>query len=236
MAFVCAMPMEARRVARSLSLRRTVVGGRRGYRGALGTGDAVVVVTGMGPARASAGVEALMGERRPDAVVVAGICGALEDRMAIGTVVTPAAVVDGATGREYHPTLLAGLRGAGVLWTSAELITAPAELAALVERGVVAVDMETAAIAAVCEAHGIPWSVVRAVSDRAPDGTVDDEVFTMSRPDGTPDPRAVARFVLRHPGRLPQLARMGRDATRAAAVAADVAARAATSLTADGDG
>jgi adenosylhomocysteine nucleosidase len=230
------MPMEARRVARSLSLRRTVVGGRRGYRGALGAGEAVLAVTGMGPERAAAGTEAMVAECRPDAVIVAGICGALEDRMAIGTVVAPAVVVDGATGREYHPAPLAGLQGAGVLWTSAALITAPAELAALVDRGVVALDMETAAVAGVCEARGIRWSVVRAVSDRAPDGTVDDEVFRMSGPDGAPDPRAVARFVRRHPGRLPQLARMGRDAARAAAIAADVAARAGTALTAEGDG
>ena len=37
----------------------------------------------------------------------------------------------------------------------------------------------------------MPWSVFRAVSDRATDGSVDDEVFRLSRPDGTPDPAAV---------------------------------------------
>ena len=69
----------------------------------------------------------------------------------------------------------------------------------------------------------MPWAVFRAVSDRATDGTVDDEVFHLSRQDGRPDPRAVLRYVARHPGRIPRLARMGRDASLAARRAADAA-------------
>jgi len=144
--------------------------------------------------------------------------------------VVPDVVIDGSTGAEHRPAPLAGLGGHGALWTTATLITQPRELARLTERGVVALDMETAAVAEVCEARGTPWSVVRVISDRASDGTVDDEVFGMSRQDGAPDWRAVARFVLRHPGRLPGLARMGRDAARAAATAAGAAARAASEL------
>jgi nucleoside phosphorylase len=37
--------------------------------------------------------------------------------------------------------------------------------------------METAAVAEVCEERGVPWSVVRAISDRASDGSVDAEVL-----------------------------------------------------------
>ncbi len=236
-AFVCAMPMEARPLARELSLRRAVVGTRRGYRGTCGARDAVLVVSGMGPQLAAAATEALFAAHCPGHVVVAGISGALENDTPIGTVVLPDRVVDGASGAEYRPCPLPFPRDAaaltGTLWTTAALITAPAELADLIERGVVALDMETAAVARVCEARGTPWSVVRVISDRASDGTVDAEVFGMSRQDGRPDPRAVARFVLRHPGRLPVLARMGRDASAAARTAAAVAARAAADLPSD---
>jgi hypothetical protein len=83
--------------------------------------------------------------------------------------------------------------------------------------------METAAVALACEERGVPWTVVRAVSDRATDGSVDDEVFHLSRPDGTPDLRAVARYVARHPGRIPGLVRMARDARLATHRAADAA-------------
>ena len=51
------------------------------------------------------------------------------------------------------------------MWTNDELITELEELATLHERGVVALDMETAAIAHACEQRGVPWSVFRAISD-----------------------------------------------------------------------
>jgi adenosylhomocysteine nucleosidase len=226
LAFVCAMPMEARPLARKLSLDRGTVAGLPAYLGPHAGGDVVVVVTGMGPHLAAAGAEALVAATAPDHVVVVGIAGALEASTAIGTVVTPEVVVDGATGVEHRPAPLEGLPSKGRMWTSATLITDRAALAGLIERGVVALEMETAAVAAVCEARGTPWSVVRVISDRASDGIVDEEAFRMSRQDGTPDPWAVVRFALKHPGRLPSLARMGRDATRAAATAADVAVRA----------
>jgi hypothetical protein len=79
----------------------------------------------------------------------------------------------------------------------------------------------------------VPWSVFRAVSDRATDGSVDDEVFRMSNQDGTPNPRAVAAYVARHPGRLPALARMARAATRATERATDAAVAAVTASLAD---
>jgi hypothetical protein len=87
----------------------------------------------------------------------------------------------------------------------------------------VALDMETSAIALACEERHVPWTVFRAVSDRATDGTVDDEVFHLSHQDGTPNPRAVARYVVRHPGRVPGLVRTARDAALATRRAADAA-------------
>jgi hypothetical protein len=93
---------------------------------------------------------------------------------------------------------------------------------------VVALDMETAAIAAVCDRRACPWSVIRAISDRVSDGLVDDEVLALAGPSGSARPVAVARFVARHPTRVRHLARLGRDlrtATHAAAAAAVDACR-----------
>jgi adenosylhomocysteine nucleosidase len=86
--------------------------------------------------------------------------------------------------------------------------------------------METAAVAAVCEERGVPWSVFRTISDRASDGLADEAVFGLAHPDGSPDLRAVARFVVRDPTRIPRLIRLGRDmsiATKSAATAAAAA-------------
>ncbi len=89
--------------------------------------------------------------------------------------------------------------------------------------------METAAIAAVCERRGCPWSVFRAVSDRADDGSTDVAILGLADSNGNPNLAAVARFVLTRPRRIPQLVRLARGAsvaTRAAANAAFTALKA----------
>ena len=86
--------------------------------------------------------------------------------------------------------------------------------------------METAAIAAVCERRGCPWSVFRAISDRADDGSTDAAIFGLAAPDGAPDVRAVARFLVTRPWRIPQLVRLGRGLARATQTAANAALRA----------
>ncbi len=85
--------------------------------------------------------------------------------------------------------------------------------------------METAAVAAVCEAHGTPWSVVRAVSDRG----LDPEVAGLSRDDGSPRMGAALGYIVRQPRRVGGLARLARDSARAAQRAADAAVRATAS-------
>lgn len=76
-----------------------------------------------------------------------------------------------------------------------------------------AVDMETAAIAGVCEARGVAWSVVRTISDVP--GTLDDSVLELVRPDGGLDPLAVARLLVRNPSRARLLVQIARDTQRA---------------------
>lgn len=228
-AFVCAMPMELAPLARRLGLRRAAVGGAPARAGTLDGRPVVAVVTGMGTRLAAAGTARLLDAVTPAMVVAVGITGAVDDETPIGAVIVPERVVDHATGREHEHRPLGPATPRGALWTT-DVITRAADLPALRARGVVALDMETAAVALACEERGVPWTVVRVVSDRATDGSVDDEVFHLSRPDGTPDVRAVARYVTRHPGRVPGLLRMARDArlaTRRAADAAVAAVRAA---------
>ena len=221
-ALVCAMPMELRPLTRRLGLARCQLGGGPARCGTFEGRDVVALVTGMGTALATAGARRLLDAVTPSLVVVVGITGAVEDETPIGTVVTPALVIDHATGREHLHRPLGGGAGDGAMWTT-DVITTAAELPALRARGVVCLDMETAAIAHLCEERGVPWTVVRAISDRATDGSVDDEVFHLSRQDGRPDPRAVARYLLRHPGRIRGLVRMGRGAKLATERAADAA-------------
>lgn len=201
-AFVCAMPLEMDPLARRLGLREA---GRpspaRLWFGGLGERVVAGVVTGMGPALARAGVAGLFEAVEPDRVGVVGVTGALGEDAPIGGVVSVSVVIDGATGRRYRPDQPVGGGPAGALWTSAEVVTDPAHMDRLRGLGVVALDMETAAVAEACERRGVPWSVFRAVSDRADDGSVDEYVLHLSGPDGTPDPHAIARYLDEHPER-----------------------------------
>jgi adenosylhomocysteine nucleosidase len=226
------MPMELVPLVRLLGLARQSVGSLEGARGRIGRRPVVAVVTGMGTSLAAAGVEELMATVPVERVVVVGITGALGDTLPVGALVLPDRVVDGATGAEFRPDALGDGSPRGTLWTSDSIITDPTVLAGLGRDNVVALDMETAAVAAVCRRHAIPWSVFRAVSDRTADGTVDDEVFRLSHQDGTPDVKAVASYVVRHPGRIPSLARMAKGA-RAATERAAAAAIAAVSTLGD---
>ncbi len=97
-----------------------------------------------------------------------------------------------------------------MLLTTDRLHHTPGALVAPRRDDVVAVDMESAAIAAAAEDRGIGWSVLRAVSDRAGDPRVDERVLAMTHPDGTPRPAGVAALLVRRPHHMGTLARLGR--------------------------
>jgi adenosylhomocysteine nucleosidase len=219
--FVCAMPMEMAPLRRRLSLRTGDSRPPQLFDGVLDGQPIAAVTTGMGPALARRGLDRLFETVDVERVVVVGITGAVDDITPIGTVILPEKVIDGLTGTSYHPHPLGGGDHAGIMWTTDELITDLERIASLRAQGVVSLDMETAAIGAACDDRGLPWSVVRVISDRASDGSVDQELFAMSNQDGTPNPRAVLSYMARHPNRLPRLARMGRRVRLATHLAAD---------------
>jgi adenosylhomocysteine nucleosidase len=221
--------MELKPLVRRLALERTQIGGVTIHRGSVAGREVVAIVTGMGTKLATAATERLLAAVAVDRVLVVGITGAVENVTPIGTLVRPERVIDSATGAEFRPAQFDEGEPHGAMWTGDVLLTDPAVIAELRSRGVVSLDMETAAIAATCERHGIPWTVFRAVSDRATDGSIDDEVFHLSHQDGTPDARAVLRYFARHPARIPRMARLAKGARLATEVAAEAAIRACAS-------
>ena len=225
-AFVCAMPMELKPLVKRLSLRKTTIGGVPVHSGLLDGREVLAIVTGMGTQLARQGLQRLLDGVVIDRVVVVGITGALENETPIGTLVVPEVVVDSASGAEHRPAQLGDIEPRGKMWTTDSITTDPGVLDRLRGEGVVSLDMETAAIAEVCEERGIPWSVFRVISDRATDGSIDEEVFHLSNQDGTPNGAAVARFFLKHPDRVAQMARLAKGSKLATETAADAAVRA----------
>jgi adenosylhomocysteine nucleosidase len=225
-ALLAPMRQELAPLRRKLSLRRVAKGDRTLYIGAVGPVEVVATTTGIGTAAASATAEWLLDETRIDHVMVVGIAGGVDAKQPIGTLIAPEVVVNGTTGSEHHPVQLGELPPRGRLVTWDRLLTSLEEAAELQRGGVVGLDMETAAVAAVCERRGCPWSVFRAISDRVTDETTDSAVLALAGPDGSGNPWAVARYLFARPWRVVRLARLARGTLRAADAAADAAIRA----------
>jgi adenosylhomocysteine nucleosidase len=225
-AFICAMPMEIEPLIRKLGLEESTVGDLTVHGATIGGRHVVAIVTGMGTELATVGTTRLLDAMEVERVVVVGITGAVENETPIGTLILPEVVVNGDTGDEFRPAPLGEGTPAGKMWTSGTFNNDPDHVAGLRARGVVSLDMETAAIAALCEARGIPWSVFRVISDRATDGSVDEEVFRLSNMDGSPNNEAIERFFAEHPERVEAMAQLAEGALLGAETAAAVAIRA----------
>ena len=221
------MPSELKPFAKAVGLTARP-DDRRLREGRIGDTPVVATLSGMGTAGAAEAAARLL-DAGAEHVVVIGIAGGLVASVPIGEVLVPEVVIDGDDGGEYRPVPLGNSTPAGRLCTSNTFTTDPVRIAALVADGVVAVDMETAAVGRVCETRGVPWSVFRSISDKPSDGMVDESLFALANPDGSPNLGASLRYVARRPWKIPMLLRVARDAgvaTKAAATAAITAIRA----------
>lgn len=222
LAILAPMPNELAPLVRLMALERSGPPHRRLWRGSLGAIEIVAARSGIGMGNARATTERLLDEASPDHLFVVGIAGGIGSAARIGAAIHPAQVRNLDTGDELRPAQLGGDEADGILASSDRFLGAD-EALALAGEGVIAVDMETAAVGSVCERRGCPWSVYRAISDRADDGSTDPAVLRLVDAEGRPRPLAVARLLLARPrllGPLVRLARGTRRATRSAAHAA----------------
>ena len=227
-AIIAPMPNELRPVVKMLDLQRTgEQGGMPVFSGSAGSTEVVATQTGIGPRLAHEATERLLASTTIDRVVVTGIAGGIEPVSGVGDLIIPAEVVDGATGERFRATPVGDVSPDGVIRTgdATDYELDDAEIARLRDGGITALDMETAAIARVCQDRGVPWLAFRAISDMAGDDSVGPVVMTLVNPDGSPRPWAAIRFLLTHPHRIPRMARLGRDANAAAVAAAKAAVR-----------
>jgi hopanoid-associated phosphorylase len=168
------------------------------------------------------------------AVISFGICGALDPTLAVADLVVADGAVDGGERLAADPAWTAALRSAlpssrpGLVTGGGSIVGSIADKAALRQAsGAAIVDMETLAVAKAARDAGLPFAVVRAVSDSA--------AFALPRSaqagfkaDGEPDIGAVIRALAARPWELPALIRTALDAEKAFRSLMD-AARALTS-------
>ncbi|MEY2420928.1 MAG: adenosylhomocysteine nucleosidase [Acidimicrobiaceae bacterium] len=220
------MSSEMRPVAKLLHLERTgEQGGIPVYTGDCGDAEVVLTGTGIGPELANGAAERMLAGSAFDRVIVSGIAGGLAPASLVGDLVVPEEVYDGATGDRFRSTPIEGVTPKGVIrmgdGDSYELNDA--EVARLVDEGVTAVDMETAAIARVCARHDVPWIAFRVISDMAGEAALDAGVLALVDELGNPKPWPSVKYLFTHPRQIPLMLRVGRDASAAARAAAKAA-------------
>jgi adenosylhomocysteine nucleosidase len=181
--------------------------------------DHLLTISGTGPSHASQAAFRLV-ERGAAALVSWGCAGALAPDLAPGELLIPERIF-GADGTEHaadadwHRHILATLGltlpvGSGALAESREVVFEPVGKRALFDAtGALAVDMESAAVARVAQAHRRPFLAVRAVADSAA-MALPAAVRVALNPRGDVRLAKLLSYSLRHPVQFIELARLGR--------------------------
>jgi uridine phosphorylase len=200
-------------------------------RGRVGDADVTAIHIGMGPPATRTALTTLFESGAPvDHVMIAGICGGLDSELAVGTLINPETVVDHTSGAAFRHTPPGAVPTAGKLVTTEGVSLDTGLSRRFFEEGFVAVDMETSAVAEVCEARGVPWSVYRCIGDRHFDGLLDERVVALTNPDGSGRMDEIRALLAREPEIAKKLERLSRDASNAARLAAEAAVRGCLAL------
>jgi adenosylhomocysteine nucleosidase len=214
------LPEELRALRQRLTpIERVHVPGlRRACRGSLQGSPTVLAVTGDGERKALRGIETALATFRPSHLLVIGVAGALTPELDVGDVIAARQVLqpDGQPREPSHELLARAVESgipAGTVLTTTRLATTPEEKARLaVQPGVAApavVDLESAFYAQAADAAGVPWLVLRAVSDTATESLP--PYLERCRDEGGAVQRGrVALQGLLRPWSLPVLLRLGR--------------------------
>lgn len=226
------MPLEMEAVVTAFGLHAAGEGADTPWTGRVGESDVTAIHIGMGPPATRLATAALFdpGHLPVDHVMIVGICGGLHPDLEVGTLINPEAVVDHSSGVSYTHRPPGHAPQQGKVATM-ESVTLDHELSRrLLADGFLGVDMESSAVAEVCEAHSCGWSVYRCIGDRYFDGLLDERVAAMASPDGSPDIEAVTKLLAEEPELLPKLEQLSKDSALAARLAAEAALRGCLAL------
>lgn len=205
------------------------------WTGQVGQSQVTAVHIGMGPPLTRAAIARLLDEPAAgsapiDHIMIAGICGGIDPDLAVGTLINPETLVDFTSGATYRHQPPGDLPLAGKLMTT-EGVTLDNDLSRTMhDQGFVGVDMESSAVAEMCEARGLPWSVYRCIGDRWVDGLLDPRIVALTNPDGSGDSEAIAELVASEPQLAANLNQLMHDTAHAAQLAAEAAVRGCLAL------
>ena len=202
--FICPMACELDAVTRLMEGKEErQFGALTFYTGRIGGGDTVAVKCGVGKVFAAVAAEAMILGFSPDLIVTTGVAGNLSSDLSIGDVVVSTAVVQhdmdtspigdpvglisginkielesdvGAADKMCACLDALGIRYArGVVASGDQFIASDGERGRITSQfGALCCEMEGAAVGQVAYMHGVPFLVLRALSDDANGNSPDD--------------------------------------------------------------
>jgi adenosylhomocysteine nucleosidase len=171
-----------------------------------------VLHTGIGGDAAARALRAELENDRPSAVVSSGFAGGLDPGLRVGDVI--------ADSEKSSPELLqilpAEVRRGRIQTASKPVDSAEAKAELFKVSGAQAVDMESAAIVAVCVDAGIPLLVLRVISDAAEDEIPVPLHVAWDLNAQRPRPMRLCLYLARHPTRVGEFLRFLRQTNVAA--------------------
>jgi adenosylhomocysteine nucleosidase len=166
-----------------------------------------IVHCGVGPASAGECTRKLVEEHRPRLLIATGFAGALDPTLGVGDLVLASNFSE--PGLLERARRIAPAVRVGPLASVNEPVETPAAKRALAEStGAIAVEMETAAIAAA--SAGIPLLAVRAISDHANEPLPVPFAIWFDLACQRPRPARLLAYLARHPGQIAPFARFVR--------------------------
>jgi len=182
-----------------------------------GRSDVDVLVVGIGRANAERALRQRLAGATPDQVFTCGFAGALNTELKLGEVIfePPSGVSGEALATACHRLTAAGAKPARFFCAARVATTAMEKQSLRAETGADAVEMESAAIQAVCAEHGLPCLTVRVISDIAAEDLPLD-FNALAKPDKNLHPAKLAWAIARSPGKIGALLALQRQ-TRSAA-------------------
>jgi adenosylhomocysteine nucleosidase len=186
---------------------------------AAGKTGITILLTGIGRQNAEKSLREFIATHSPKLVLTCGFAGGLSPELKLGDVVFETS----------DETLRVKLLGAGAkplkIFCADRIATTVAEKKKLrAETGADAVEMESAAIHAVCRERGIPCATVRVISDTASEDLPLD-FNALAKPDKNLDFGKLFLAIARSPGKIPALMQLQKKTKFAAEQLASVLAK-----------
>lgn len=203
LAITCALPDESRQLLHSFQ-HKGMTGplGVSATLGNIGPHEAVLFLTGMGEGRVRQRLGLFLESYRVSYLLSMGYAGGLSPQLSSGALFlaqnySSPALLHAAQG------ILGGRATTGQLVTTSHAVETLGEKAALAaESGADAVDMETAAIAALCHAHSVPMLSLRGISDTATEELPVPFSVCFDAETERPKVGSLLGYLARHPKRL----------------------------------